>query len=121
MKKLFTILSFVLTAVAVSAQTTATVDDIKYILDGSDATVTYPNDSKPNDDTNRSTYTGDVTIPDKVTVDGVTYNVTGIGDYAFRSASITSLTLSEGLVSIGQKAIYLTQQCHGLWAIRYGL
>ena len=111
MRKLITLFSLALLAITTSAQTTATVDGIKYKLDDETktATVTYPNDSKPNDSDNCSTYTGDITIFPQVTVEGEPYDVTGIGSYAFRSASITSLTLPEGLVSIGEKAIYNTQ------------
>jgi protein tyrosine/serine phosphatase len=111
MRKTITLLYLLLIAITVSAQTTATVDGIKYILDdeSKSATVTYPNESKPNDGDNCSTYTGEITIPAQVTENGVTYNVTGIGKYAFRSATITSITLPEGLVSIGEKAIYNTQ------------
>ena len=110
MKKLLTFFPLVLITIALSAQTSVTVDGIKYILDDETktATVTYPNESKPNDDDNFSTYTGDVTIPAQVTNEGVSYNVTGIGKYAFRSAKVTSLTLPEGLVSIDEKSIYNT-------------
>ena len=111
MRKTITLLYLLLMTITVSAQTTATVDGIKYILDDESktATVTYPNESKPNDGDNCSTYTGEITIPAQVTENGITYNVTGIGEYAFRSATITSITLPEGLVSIGEKAIYNTQ------------
>ncbi|MBR5394674.1 MAG: leucine-rich repeat protein [Bacteroidaceae bacterium] len=111
MKKIISFLSLALTAITLLAQTSVTVDGIKYNLDDETktATVTYPNETKPNDGDNCSPYTGDVTIPAQVTVEDVTYSVTGIGDYAFRSAKITSLTLPESLVSIGQKAIYNTQ------------
>lgn len=61
-----------LTAAIVSAQTSATVDGIKYNLDGTTATVTYPNDSRPRS-SNPSTYTGAITIPATITVDDVTY------------------------------------------------
>ena len=111
MKKLTTLISLMLMATALSAQTSVTVDGIKYDLDddAKTATVTYPNETKPNDGDNCSPYTGVVIIPAQVTSEGVAYSVTGIGKYAFRSASITSLTLPEGLVSIGEKAIYNTQ------------
>lgn len=97
-----------LLSIAAWGDTTATVDGIKYILDGSNATVTYPNDSKPDDGSNASTYSGAITIPSTITVETVNYNVTAIGDYAFRSAGITSISLPEGLLSIGYKAIYKT-------------
>ena len=59
MKKTFILLSFVLMVITASAQTSVTVDGIKYNLDGSTATVTYPNDSRPGS-SNPSTYTGDI-------------------------------------------------------------
>ena len=105
MRKLITFLSLVLTSVCMSAQTTATVDNIKYILDGSNATVTYPNDTEPG----TSTYTGDIVIPATIEVEGTTYNVTAIGDKAFRKANITSISLPEGLQKIGQDALYKTK------------
>jgi len=105
MKKLFSFMLLMLAAVMLSAQTTATVDGIKYTLDGSTATVTYPNDSEPG----TSEYTGDIVIPATITVDAVTYNVTAIGAKAFRKASITSISLPEGILSIGKEAIYNTK------------
>lgn len=109
MKKLFTLFSLVLVTFALSAQTTATVDGIKYILDGNTATVTYSTDngSEPGS-SNPNNYTGSVVIPATVTVDDVTYNVTAIGKKAFRSATITSISLPEGLISIGKEAICKT-------------
>lgn len=111
MKKLLTFFSVAMVAIVSSAQTSVTVDGIKYDLDDETktATVTYPNESKPNDSDNCSPYEGDVVIPAQVSNEGITYNVTAIGKYAFRSAAITSLTLPEGLISIGEKAIYNTK------------
>ena len=105
MKRLLTLFSLLLVAMLLAAQTSATVDGIKYILDGTTAAVTYPNDTDPG----TSTYTGDITIPATITVDEVTYNVTAIAPKAFRKASITSISLPEGLLSIGKEAIYNTQ------------
>ena len=111
MKKLLTFFSVAMVAIVSSAQTSVTVDGIKYDLDDETktATVTYPNESKPNDSDNCSPYTGDVIIPAQVSNAGITYNVTAIGKYAFRSAAITSLTLPEGIISIGEKSIYNTK------------
>ena len=105
MKKTFILLSFVLMVITASAQTSVTVDGIKYNLDGSTATVTYPNSSEPG----TSEYTGDIVIPPTIEVDGVTYNVTAIGDKAFRKADITSISLPEGLQKIGQESLYKTK------------
>ena len=62
MKKLLTFFSVAMVAIVSSAQTSVTVDGIKYDLDDETktATVTYPNESKPNDSDNCSPYTGDV-------------------------------------------------------------
>ena len=92
MKILLTTFSLALLAIAATAQTTATMDGIKYLLDGSNATVTYPNDSRPGS-SNPSTYTGDITIPASINVDGTDYPVTTIGERAFYGASISSISL----------------------------
>ena len=48
-------------------------------------------------------YSGDITIPDQVNLDGKTYLVTAIGDYAFRGRSnVTSVTMSYRIKKIGQ-------------------
>ena len=104
MRKTITLIYLLLMSITISAQSTATVDGIKYILDGSIASVTYPNDSEPG----TSDYTGDIVIPATITVEGTTYNVTAIGNKAFRKASITSISLPEGLLSIGNEALYKT-------------
>ena len=85
------------------------VDGIKYTITGiNTVSVTYPNDSQPSA-TNPCTYSGEITIPSKVTVKDKTYNVTAIGDYAFHYANITALNLPEGITKLGYKAIYQTQ------------
>lgn len=109
MKKLFSFFCCMLLSIAAWGDTTATVDGIKYKLNDGKATVTYPNDSKPNDGDNRSSYTGNITIPATIIVDEITYNVTAIGEYAFRSAEINSISLPEGLITIEKKALYNTK------------
>ena len=42
-------------------------------------------------------YSGDVTVPE---------GVTGIGDYAFRENSLTSIILPKGVTSIGEMAFW---------------
>lgn len=52
-------------------------------------------------------YDGDVTIPQAVGLSGKTYLVTAIGENAFKStANLESVTLPEGLTSIGNQAFY---------------
>jgi large repetitive protein len=45
-----------------------------------------------------------VTIPSTITTDGITYNVTNIAGYGFASASITSVTIPNGVTSIDSRA-----------------
>ena len=48
---------------------------------------------------------GNVLIPSTITIDGQTYQVTGIGDGAFKgNTAITSVTISEGITRIGAEA-----------------
>ena len=84
-----------------------TVNGIKYKMVSSDrVAVTYPNASKPGS-SNINEYSGDIVVPSKVTYQGKTYYVRGIADYAFRFASnVNSITLPEGLIYIGEEAIY---------------
>jgi exopolysaccharide biosynthesis protein/protein tyrosine/serine phosphatase len=86
-----------------------TVDGIKYMITGDNTvTVTFPNADQPSS-SNPCTYSGEVTIPATITIKGKTFHVTAIGDYAFHYASITALTLPEGITTLGYKAIYQTQ------------
>ncbi len=86
-----------------------TVDGIKYEITGAKTvSVTYPNAEQPSS-SNPCPYSGEVTIPQTVTIKGKTYNVTAIGDYAFHYANVTALNLPEGITKLGYKAIYQTQ------------
>ena len=51
-----------------------------------------------------SIYTGDVVIPASIEYDGVTYDVTSVADNAFKFSTITSITFSEGMQTIGTHA-----------------
>jgi hypothetical protein len=52
-------------------------------------------------------YSGDITIPATVVNDGITYKVTRLSKYTFKSCSdLTSVELSEGLIEIGNLAFY---------------
>ena len=53
-----------------------------------------------------SKYTGAIVIPASVDYNGNTYSVTSIGEDAFWRTSITSITIPEGVTSIGKYAFY---------------
>jgi len=57
------------------------------------------------DDVSYSYYPGDITIPASVTVNGTTYTVKGIGDYAFYNTKVTSLKMPSTIRWIGKSAI----------------
>ncbi|MDY6393873.1 MAG: leucine-rich repeat protein [Synergistales bacterium] len=62
-----------------------------------------------------SSYSGDVTIPSTVTINGTTYSVTSIGGSAFRYCTgLTSITIPNSVTSIGFDAF---RNCTGLTSI----
>ena len=66
--------------------------------DLSSGTVTYiaPVDSKVTD----------ITVPDIVVIDGVTYKVTAIEKNAFKNSGIKTITIGKNVTTIGDKAFY---------------
>ena len=60
-------------------------------------------------------YSGDVVIPSTIVFEGVTCNVTSIGDYAFGCCyDLTSVIIPEGVTSIGKGAF---NSCYGLMSV----
>lgn len=59
-------------------------------------------------------YSGDIEIPDHATFNGKTYRVVSIGDHAFSSSNITSVTIPNSVASIGEEAFY---SCHDLTSV----
>ena len=78
-----------------------TADNIRYrILDGTENTVEVIHSTEDNSNQNNvadSTYSGVITIPATVQYNGTSYSVVGIDTFAFLDASISSITLPEGL------------------------
>ena len=67
---------------------------------------------------NWSNLSGVISIPEKVTYNGVEYQVTAVGPYAMTGASkITSITLPNSITSIGEGAF---ATCNGITSISMG-
>ena len=108
MKRFIFILVSLLTATASWAQNNA----LSYVSEGSNTVwVTWEKDSKGN----RIHYSGDIVIPDVVTIGGVECKVTGIAPSTFYGNSgVTSVVIGENVTFIGGEAF---RYCSGLESI----
>ena len=88
---------------AIQAQT-ATVDGINYYLNAYAKTA----------EVTKSNATGDIVIPEKITVDGVDYSVTSIGNEAFRECKALTSVAMPSVTSIGQEAF---EYCSNLTSV----
>ncbi len=87
--KLFTVTFVLFLATGMYGQTLE--NGIYYFLSGTDATVA----------SNPSGYSGDIVIPNTVTISGITYNVTSIANNAFRDCTgLTSINIPKKMISI---------------------
>ena len=80
------------------------IDGIYYNLDTTEktATVTY---QFSNSNDNKNAYTGNVTIPDEIVCDDISYKVTTIGLGAFIGcSSLTSVTIGNNVTAIKNSA-----------------
>jgi len=76
----------------------AEINGIYYNFSGSKAIVTYR-------DSQYSSYSGSVTIPESVSYNGKTYNVTGISGSAFAYCyDLNSISIPNSVTSIGERA-----------------
>ena len=99
----FLLVSLLLLVAATVGAQKVEVAGLYYELSGTTATVTYPGESAPTA-AGTNSYTGDIVIPATINVSGTDYDVTKVGDQAFRYSTVTSITMNEGLVSIGTSA-----------------
>lgn len=66
-------------------------------------------------DNNGAGYSGNVTIPETIEINGITYFVCGIDHYTFYGCTgLTSVTIPEGVTSIGY---YAFSGCNGLTSV----
>jgi len=93
--KIKILIFFVTVLATVSFYQTFTVDELDYELIDADANQV---------ELKGGTITGGIEIPKEVTYDNVTYTVTSIGDSAFESATLTSVEISNSVISIGNYA-----------------
>ncbi|MDD6784216.1 MAG: CotH kinase family protein [Prevotellaceae bacterium] len=86
---------------------------IYYNIKNNEAVVTYPNSTSPSN-TSPSSYTGNIIIPQTVVYDNTTYEITAVDEKAFLYSSISSVTFSEGIKTIGKQAF---SNCNNLTSI----
>ena len=85
------------------------VDGLYYIiLSPTDVMITYK-------DNYYNSYSGAITIPETIEIEGITYNVSSIGERAFLNCTgLTEITIPNSVTSIGESAFY---ECSGLTEI----
>ncbi|MBR2102718.1 MAG: leucine-rich repeat protein, partial [Prevotella sp.] len=106
MKKKLSLLLFALAAMAVHAQSFLS-GGIRYEVTGDNTVKVVTFNGGTNINGNAANYTGAISIPAKVTSEeNVTYNVTEIGNQAFRAAQITAITIPASVTYVGDMPFY---------------
>lgn len=112
-KYYFAVLLLLLCATSLRASYTQ-VDGIWYDFDNNTKTASVTYRGKSFSDYSNE-YTGEIIIPSSVTFNGITYNVSDIGSYAFYDCSdLTSVIIPNSVTNIGSGAFY---SCTGLTSI----
>lgn len=76
------------------------VDGLYYnTISNSTVEVTYPSSLNSS-----NAYRGNISIPQEITFNGITYSVVSIGNNAFKSSELTGITIPNSIKSIGQYA-----------------
>ena len=100
MKKIFLLLTLLLcTSMDWAHAVEVKVDGINYIIDYSTQTAQVIS--------NYEEYTGDLCIPESVSVFGTLYVVTSLGDECFSNCwGLTSITIPNSVTSLGENCFY---------------
>ena len=108
MKKIFLLLTlFLCTSMDWAHAVKVKVDGINYIIDQSNKTAQVTS--------NYEEYTGDLCIPESISVEGTIYVVTSLGDYCFDGCTgLTSITIPNSVTSLGYECF---KGCTGLTSI----
>ena len=99
MKKILLLLTYLLSTHVAWANEKVEVNGIYYRLDdiNNAAIVTYKGDSYES----KEKYDGDIVIPESISVNGKTYQVTSIGSFCFSGCSgLTSVTIPNTVTTL---------------------
>ena len=111
MKKTCVLFLLALLPLAVCAADAVEIDGVWYNLDAKKGCATVVGSQT------KLGYVGDVVIPETVSYDGKTYDVTAIASKAFNYSILSSVSIGDGVISIGDFAFY---SCPNLVAVTIG-
>ena len=91
----------------ISYENCVAVDGLGYALDKTAKTATVVSNFLTDEEGNQlcDRYTGDVIVPETITVEGESYTVTALGEMAFAMADITSLKLPSTIKKMEYRAV----------------